>query len=586
MYIGGISKTKSHDYILEDNKIQYKEVEYVPGLIKIINEIIDNAVDEAIKTNFEYANTISVQISTVEQKITIQDNGRGIPVKKSGDHYLPELCWNHARAGSNFDDEENQGQMGTNGVGSYATAVFSDLFIGETDDGKNKYKIIIENNAESYEEKILKSTGKTGTKVSFIPDLRRFNLNEIDEIHQKIVYQRLLNLSMSFPEITFKFNNRKVNTGTFKKYVSLYNDAFEIYETQDYRFAVIANPTDDFKHFIYVNGLYIKNGGTLVDLITNNIVQRIREKLQRKYKSIKPGDIKNKLMIVGFFKGFKNLRFDSQTKERITNSFKEVSEYLGDIDYDKLSQKVLRNKDIIEPITEIYRIKEEFKKRQELKKLSKTKKKIKSEKYLPATKKKKVLFLCEGASAVGGLMPSLGRDEYGYYELRGVPLNAYDASSQKFTQNKELTELFQIAQNEDYEYICTATDADADGSHIKGLLLGFFKKYLPEFLEQNRFGELRTPVQAAIKNKKMVKWTYELGVGIELKRGEIGKYFKGLGSWNAKDLKHVVDTDGIENMISMFKIDDEKIIDDWLNTKKSDIRKEYIQENEFDITGI
>jgi DNA gyrase/topoisomerase IV subunit B len=335
-----------------------------------------------------------------------------------------------------------------------------------------------------------------------------------------------------------------------------------------------------------VNGLYIKNGGTLLDLITNNIVQRIREKLQRKYKSIKPGDIKNKLMIVGFFKGFKNLRFDSQTKERITNSFKEVSEYLGDINYDKISQKVLKNKDIIDPITEVYRIKEEFKKRQELKKLSSARKKIKSEKYLSATKTKKILFICEGASAVGGLMPSLGREEYGFYELKGVPLNAYDASSQKFTQNKELTELYQIAQNEGYQYICTATDQDADGSHIKGLLLGFFKKYLPEFIEQKRFCELKTPVQAAIKNKKLQRWTYNLGEKFTLKRGEVGKYYKGLGSWSSKDLKYVVETDGIDNMISAFDIDDEKIVDDWLNSKNSDIRKSYIQENEFDITGI
>jgi len=125
-----------------------------------------------------------------------------------------------------------------------------------------------------------------------------------------------------------------------------------------------------------------------------------------------------------------------------------------------------------------------------------------------------------------------------------------------------------------------------DGSHIKGLLLGFFKKYLPEYLEEKRFGELQTPVQVAMKNKKPIHWIYELGSTLKLKPGEVGKYMKGLGSWRAEHLKYVVKTDGIENMINIFDVDDNVIIDDWLNGKKADIRKEYIKENEFDITGI
>jgi len=125
-----------------------------------------------------------------------------------------------------------------------------------------------------------------------------------------------------------------------------------------------------------------------------------------------------------------------------------------------------------------------------------------------------------------------------------------------------------------------------DGSHIKGLLLGFFQKYLPEYIENNRFAELATPVQAVIKNKKMQRWVYKLGDPLNLKPGETGKYYKGLGSFKATDLEHIVKVDGIENMLRLFNLDDTEILDDWLSNTKTDKRKEYLQKNFFDITAV
>ena len=580
MYIGGISKVKKEEFIYENNKIIFKEINYVPGLIKIINEIIDNAVDEYIKTDGEFGNKIFVKIT--ENQVQVKDNGRGIPVKKQGDHYLPELCWNHARAGSNFDDDDHT-QIGTNGVGSFATAVFSEKFVGITDDGKKRYKIVIQNNAESFRESIQDSKER-GTFVTFEPDLVKFGLENIDETHKNIIYQRLINLSITFPDIQFKFNGKVVQYKSFKKYLELFNEYYELFETDNYKFAILPNQFDDFKQFSYVNGLYIKNGGTHIDIITENVVRRLREKLQRKFKAIKPGDIKNKIMVVAFLKNVNALKFDSQTKETITNSVKEMNEYYGEIDWDKFVNKIYKNKEIIDPITEVYRIKEEFAKRKELQKLSKTRKKIKSEKYYPATRVKKYLMITEGESAFGGLSPVLGRSDTGYYCLKGKPLNAYSANTQKFTANKELTELFQILQNEGYEKIIFATDQDLDGFHIRGLLIGFIERYAYDY--KGKIGILNTPVKAVSKNKKLIRWVYNLNDSLELKRGEELKYFKGLGRWNKNDLKAVVEKDGLEKMIDMFEFDNENIIDDWLNDKKADIRKTYIMNNDFDIVKV
>lgn len=580
MYIGAVDLTKSNEYIFEDGKIQHKEIAYVPGLIKIINEIIDNCVDVAIKTNFKSCDQVSVKMT--DKFVEVQDNGTGIPVQKNEDgHYLPELAWGHARAGSNFDDDANRTQIGMNGVGSFATNCFSSKFVGKSDDGTNLYTITFKDNAESFTDKVEKSSGKSGVHVKFWPDFEKFGLDCIDDVHMNVIKQRLINLSMSFPEITFKFNGKKINVNSFKKYVGLFNEHYELFETDDYKFAILPNDEDDFRQFSYVNGLKIPDGGTHIDIISYQVVSRIRDKLVKKFKTIKPGDIKNKLMIVAFLKNVKNTKFNSQSKEKITNGAAEINAYFGEIPYDQICNKILRNKAIIDPITEVYRIKEEFRKRQELKGLQKTVKKIKSDKYLPSIGVKRFLMLVEGESALGGLSPVFGRKECGYYVLKGKPLNAYSAPQSKFTQNKELSELYKIIQNEGYEYVIYATDQDLDGYHIRGLLTGFFVKYMPEL--KGKIGMLQTPVIGIKKNNKLVRWSYNLHDKLTAKAGETSKYFKGLGSHKEVDLKHVVQTDGISKMIQLIEFDNDEIIDDWLSDKKSDTRKEYILDNDFSI---
>lgn len=582
MYIGSVDTNTISDYLMVDNKMTYAEISYVPGLIKIINEIIDNSVDVAIKTNFQYSNEISVKIDS--DRVEVRDNGTGIPVEKNADgHYLPELCWNHARAGSNFDDDDSRTQIGMNGVGSYATACFSKKFVGHTDDGKNSYTITIKDNASSFKESV-SVTKERGTNVTFYPDLEKFGLTTIDEIHHGIIRQRLINLSMSFPDITFKFNGRKINVSSFKKYVAMFNDSFEIFETEDYRFAILPNADDDFRHFTYVNGLKIPDGGTHVDVIISNVVNRMKDKLIKKYKTIKPGDIRNKLMLIAFMKNVKNTKFNSQSKEKITNSQSEINAYLGDVPYDQIVNKIFKNAEIIEPIVEVYKIKEELKRRQEIKGLEKSQKRIKSDKYLPSIGENKYLFLTEGQSALGGLSPVFGRKECGYFTLRGKPLNAYSAPTAKFTANKELSELYRVLKNENYENIVFATDADLDGHHIRGLLIGFFERYMPEF--KGKLAMLQTPMIVVKKNGKPIRWSYSLSDSLELKAGEVSHWMKGLGSWKTSDLQHVVETDGKNKMVDIIEFDDSMIIDDWLSESSADKRKEYILDNDFNIAKI
>ena len=581
MYIGATDITTLEEYILEDDKIVLREVSYVPALIKIVNELIDNSVDVAIKSNFKSSNKIDVKITP--DSVEVRDNGTGIPVKKlETGEYMPMIAWGSAKAGSNFGDDEDRTSIGMNGVGSFASNCFSKEFVGVTDDGTKKYEVIFKNNASEFKESIKDAGKNTGTKVTMKPDLERFSLVEIDETHMSIIQQRLINLSLSYPEIKFSFNGKRINVTSFKKYVQMFNPNAEVYETDEYSFAILPNPEDDFRQFSYVNGLKIPDGGTHIDIITRSVVDRVRDKLARKFKSIKPADIRNKLMVIAFLQGVPGTKFNSQSKEKITNSISEINNYFNtkeEIPFDALVNKILKNKEIIDPITEIYRIKEEFKKRQELKALNKPKARIRSDKYLAPIGKRKYLFLAEGNSAASSIMSVTGRQDVGYFILRGKPLNSWSAPQSKFTSNEELSLLYQVIQNEEYDYIVFATDQDLDGYHIRGLLLGFILKYLPEY--KDKIGMLQTPIMTIVKNKKLVSWSYSLG-HTKLKSGESVAYKKGLGSWKEDELKEIIQKDGLNNLIQLIDMDDESLIEDWLG-KDSEPRKGYILENDFSI---
>ena len=393
MYIGAVNSGSFSEYIFENNKIENKEISYVPGLIKIINEIIDNSVDACIKSKFTKGTHISVKMTS--DTVEVKDDGTGIPYDLINGKTSAEVAWGTMRSGSNFEDDEHRTQIGMNGVGSFCTNCFSTKFTGISDDGIKKVTCHFSDNAEKCKTTVSDSSGNTGVTVSFKPDLVRFGLNEIDENHILIIKQRLINLNLTYPEISFKFNGKTININSFKKYVSLFGENPEIYETEKYCFAVLHNENDDFRQFSYVDGLKINDGGTHIDIISLNIVNRIRDKLVKKFKSIKPGDIKNKLFIIAFLKEFPNPKFNSQSKEKITNSNAEMNDYLGEIDYENFVKKILKNKDIIDPITEVYKIKEELKRRQEMKSLN-APKKIKNDKYLPPIGESKYLLIVEG----------------------------------------------------------------------------------------------------------------------------------------------------------------------------------------------
>lgn len=606
MYLGSVNLTEKDQWVLDANtsKYSYKTISFVPALLKCIDEIIDNCIDVAIESNFQKISKISVEVT--DKWFRVIDNGPGIPVAppKTPDpkgRLCPEVAWTVKQAGTSFS-EDRKGPS-ANGVGSTCVNIFSKKFIGISDDGTKKQRVECEDNmAKIKASKPMQSSGRSGVDVYVEPDLARFGLEKITDEHKSLVYQRLVNLAICFPKLKFYFNKQiiKVNEKNFAK---MFSDNALVASSDNATILVFPNEYDEFKQYSYVNGLNCIRGGTQVDYVAGEICNRIRDKLVKKFKSIRPGDVKNRLCIVVFLTDFANAQFDAQTKELLSNSVADIRKHFGDgINFDVFAKQILKNEAIINPIIETFKIKEELKSRQELKQSKKAK--VRSDKYMSPIGEKKYLALCEGASAMSGISGCVGRQGIGYYACRGLAINVFNSSIQKIAANQEFKDIMNILELDitkdsgnktiAFDKVMLTSDSDVDGSHICSMLLGWFAKFAPNLFDEGKICRLVTPLIIIQDSKgKIVKYFLSLQEFKDYEKS--GKkipgkltYLKGLGSWERTDLQYLIDTYGFDNFVFDYKMtDDGKIyLKNWLVDEQVDKRKEYIKSFDFDINAV
>ena len=446
MYMGSITNENTTGII----NFKYQSKMIIPGLVKIIEEIYQNSVDESIRTNFEYGNNISIDIKNdglFGWYCEITDNGRGIPVKLIDGKYQAELCWTRARAGSNFGNDDDRVTIGTNGVGSYLTNVVSTKFVGISGNGKEQVVVECLNGCETINT-ILEKSKKSGTKVKFYPDLSFFNTNEISQDILDVIKDRLYNLAICYPELKIKFNGELLVIKDSKQLSKLVSDNAISLDSKNYNI-VITNSGDDeeFRHLSYFNGIAIKNGGSHIDYIISGICEELIPLIKRKWKiTVLPNQIKQHLLICFWVRSFPNPRFDSQSKERITNTNGEIKTFF-DIDFSKLVKKIMLEDSIIMPMIEsILQKKEAQDKRAATLALKKTQKK-KIVNHIEATDKNpenKILHIAEGNSAAGEGLNVRDPKLHGFYALRGKVLNTHGMNEIDIVKNKELSELLTI----------------------------------------------------------------------------------------------------------------------------------------------
>ena len=559
MYLGSTAQEDVERFVLGN----WQKIKYVPALNKMIDEIIDNCIDEAIRTNFKHANEISVSVKG--NSITITDNGRGIPQDEVVDTNTnrkvlrPVAAWTKVNAGTSFDDERVT--IGANGVGSACTNFMSKRFVGLTWQNGKSIKIISTDGAKNTKVEKGEKLG-SGTQVVFTPDLSLLAVENIDDVATvELIEDRLTALQIAFPEIRFKFNARRIKESNIRKYAALYNEdeAGSVVHAQSDNVAYFfSSSSDGFRTTSYINGVNTRQGGAYVDFIVNGVVEELGVMIKRKHKiEVSKSTIKNGLTYVLFARNFTNPQYDSQTKERLTNNVSAVKAHYETAmipNFNSIAKKIMNSADIIDPIIEAQLAKKMAADKRAATLAQKKLRKVKVAKHIQAGNDDGTLFLCEGDSAIGFLIKVRDPKTVGGFPLRGVVMNTWDLKPADALKNKELSELVAVLgldiNNPDsvddmaYKDIATLADADMDGNHISALLLAFFYKFWPRLFTEKRVHMTRTPIMISSKGSD-VKWFYRYSDAKAFKSSDKSKgynhrYIKGLASLTEDEYHSII----------------------------------------------
>ncbi|KAK9322223.1 DNA topoisomerase [Lipomyces orientalis] len=630
----------------DSNAMVYKCVRFVPGLYKIFDEILVNAADNKVRD--PNMDVLKVSIDRESSQVVIYNNGRGIPIEmhEKEKMYIPELIFGNLLTSSNYDDDERKVTGGRNGYGAKLCNIFSTEFIVETADKttKKKYKQVWTTNMGKVgKPKITENAkGDEYTKISFKPDLKLFGMTKLDDDLIGIMMRRVYDLAGSVKNVKVYLNNDRLKIRNFKQYIEMYVNALSSNVTAKEDPAVKKNESggdDDgspdmvvtpagpkpviiqeivndrweigfavsdgtFNQVSFVNSIATTSGGTHVNYICDQIVNKLAENIKKKNKSgnVKPQQIRNNIFLFVNCQ-IENPAFTSQTKEQLTTRpLAFGSKCVLSEDFFKKIQRT----SIIDNIMDIATQNAD----KELKKTDGSRRNritglVKLDDANKAGTKdghKCTLILTEGDSAkalaVAGLSV-VGRDYYGVYPLRGKLLNVREASHDQIIKNAEIQAIKQImglqhkkhytsARDLRYGHLMIFTDQDHDGSHIKGLLINFLESTFPGLLNIPGFLiEFITPivkVTVTKGNQKTIIPFYTMPEYEFWKETEGGscvwkhKYYKGLGtSSSTEGREYFQQLDRHLKEFHAIQDGDRDLIDLAFSKKKADERKEWLR---------
>jgi DNA topoisomerase-2 len=623
-YIGSIEKNTEECYIIdksnpEEKRIIKRIIETIPGLIKIIDEILVNAVDQytrlLIKKNsgdnsiFTVSN-IKVDVDETTGRITIFNDGEGIHIMQTTEIgvYVPELIFGHLLTGSNYNDNEEKIVGGQNGYGSKLTNIFSKEFTVETVDKTRNLKYVqtfTDNMTNKTDPKITTYSSKPYTKISFIPDYEKFGITKLSSDMISLIERRVYDISAwTDKTVNVWFNGEKLDYKCFEKYVDLYigdksvHPRVHVVLNNRWEVIVSYNTNSNFEQVSFVNGINTSRGGKHVEYVLGQIRDGLVEYIKKKKKvQVKPSSIRNELFI--FLKcTIVNPSFDSQSKETLMTP---VSKFGSSINIDdKIIDKIAKI-GIMENIMNSLETKNnkdlqksDGKKQSTIRGLPKLRDAVQAG---TSNSKQCVLILTEGDSAKASVVSGLNQEMvqyYGVYPLRGKFLNVKDQDAEKIIKNEEISAIKKILglkMNEEYTdkntwdlrygSLMILCDSDVDGSHIKGLLINFFHSFWPSLLKSGFVITMLTPIVKVFKGTQKHSF-YNLGDYNNWKQSTPdyhtweNKYYKGLGTSSASEFKEYFKDLKVLN----YKWSDtsDHSIDLAFNKKRADDRKKWLED--------
>jgi DNA gyrase subunit B len=515
MWLGQNSLSNFQQHFFRKNKdgvyeIFHEEIEDIPAKLKCLDEACMNAVDEYRKNQNdksipekEKMSKLLIAVSADRKRITISDNGRGIPAENAEGVYL------HLMYGENFDDKVKEDHVaGQNGVGISLVRMVSTFFRvktinkgvmykkqftlteeikrtirgfkyskeeteriflyfdehGKFDDCPNlkpdqiaKLKPLMEKS--NLVEVVQKAKPEDhGTTVEFELDPQYFNGLDVS-FNLDLLRQYLQDIAMTNPGLEVQFHTKQAKEKfKFKKGLDeIFTQSDLVYYKMDYsdknagsqiameNFVVVGQN----KTLSWVNSIFAPQGGSAIEYLENRICDEVRKKqaivsLEKKLKTqCTRNDVRNCFHMYVNLR-ILNPRFKSQDKSYLINDLNEDMRNAVDKHLDKMLKKTAL----------IDEIKLQMEKRTQLKALEDAQKGLRkaSKNNIPKLiaptgkpgDKGRVLFIAEGDSAIAGLRPARDPKLHGLFPLRGKPLNCKGMSLAKALANEELKNIVAI----------------------------------------------------------------------------------------------------------------------------------------------
>ena len=543
------------------------------GLHHMVQEIVDNAVDEALAGYCRDVTTILNE----DGSVTVHDNWRGIPVDihpKTGKSAL-ETVYTVLHAGGKFDKGAYKISGGLHGVGaSVVNALSTWLEVTVYKHGKI-HQMRFEKGIPQGELRVIGDTDKTGTSVTFMPDGTIFETLEFSETAE---VARMKQAAYLTPGVSFTFKNLKTwlmsrfmyewGIKTWLKNLvwnqqPLSSAHYFKAETENCQAEIsfqFVNTNNDHT-LSFVNNIPTKDGGTHILgfksalLKIMNEIGKERDKIDKKIWEFQYSDVTDGLYGIVTVK-IPEPQFEWQTKGRLGNSY--VRGAVEDLTYEYLKGYFAENPEEFDRIFEKIDLAARARLAAKFAKETVLRKNALSGGVLPGkladcSKRGRhwtELYIVEGDSA-GGSAKS-GRDSkfQAILPLRGKILNTEQAVFQKMMANNEVKALITaiwcgIKDSFDieglrYEKVIIMTDADVDGAHIRTLLLTFFFRFMRPLVEWGHVYAACPPIYKFSKGSKHVyvyneehtpdMYWFESNEWVEIQR------YKGLGEMNAEQL--------------------------------------------------
>ncbi|MCF7753608.1 DNA topoisomerase IV subunit B [Paenibacillus xylanexedens] len=557
------------------------------GLHHLVWEIVDNAVDEHLA---KFCSKIDITLHK-DGSITVQDNGRGIPtgIHKTGIP-TPQVVFTILHAGGKFGGSGYKKSGGLHGVGASVTNALSEwLEVEIFRDGKIhrqrfeywKDKKGIEHVGEPVSGlEVLGNTNRTGTKVTFKPDIRvfqsgiQFNYDTLAERLQEIAF---LNSGLRIVLKDERSGNQDeyMYEGGASQFVAFLNenkdvlhDIIHFYaEKDDIEVEVAIQYNAGYTETLasFVNSIPTRGGGThetgfraAYTRVMNDYARRT-SMIKEKDKNLEGNDLREGMMAVISVK-MSDVEFVGQTKDQLgsASARSAVDSVVSENIQRFLEENPQVAQTLIRKAVQASRAREAARKARDDMRTGKKRSESSNlnGKLTPAQSKdftRNELFIVEGDSAGGSAKQGRDSKIQAILPLKGKPLNPEKSKLADILKNEEYRAITAAigagigtefaVEDSNYSKIIIMTDADTDGAHIQVLLLTFFYRYMKPLIDAGKVyiaqpplykltrksGKLAT-VRYAWTDEELANYMKEFGNNVELQR------YKGLGEMNPDQL--------------------------------------------------